>query len=199
MGTGDGRAALERARREPRSLVIGLDANAAAMGEVSRRAAASPSRGGVPNALFGVTAAEQPPCELIGRADEVSVLFPWGSLLRGALALDEAAARGLAALVRPGGRIVVTTSVTERDQLDVPSLDVPAERGRLAERWSTFGLALGEIRCASTDEVVATRSTWARRLGAGRDRPVWRFELHVPASLTTQPTDSKTAGRIAGR
>lgn len=199
MGTGDGRAVLERARREPRSLVIGLDANAAAMAEVSRRAAASPSRGGAPNAVFGVAAVEQPPRELIGRADEVSVLFPWGSLLRGALALDDAAAGGLASLVRQTGRVIVTTSITERDQLDLPSLDDPAERRRLAERWRAFGLEVAEIRCATMDEVAATRSTWARRLGAGRSRPVWRFELHATAWLTTQRTDLKTAGRIAGR
>ena len=47
-------------------------------------------RGAVlPNALFVVAAAERVPAELHGLADELTILFPWGSLLRGALALDE--------------------------------------------------------------------------------------------------------------
>jgi 16S rRNA (adenine(1408)-N(1))-methyltransferase len=48
------RAAAER----PDTLVIGLDANAAAMADASRRAL---RRGTLPNALFVVAAAEHPP------------------------------------------------------------------------------------------------------------------------------------------
>ncbi len=179
--------------------MIGLDANAAGMAEVSRRAAASPSRGGAPNALFVVAAAEQPPAELLDVAAEVTVQFPWGSLLRGALALDAAVAEGLAALLRPGGRVAVTTSVTERDGLALPSLDDPAEIACLAERWRRFGLEMTAIRPATSDEVRDTRSSWARRLAAGRDRPVWRFELVARTSLTPQRSSLKAAGRIAER
>ena len=53
-----------------------------------RRDARPPARGGRPNALFVVAAAEAPPRELIGLADEVRILFPWGSLLRGVLGQD---------------------------------------------------------------------------------------------------------------
>ena len=42
----------------PETLTIGVDANAAGMAEVSRRAA---RRGALPNALFAVAAAEHPP------------------------------------------------------------------------------------------------------------------------------------------
>lgn len=199
VGTGDGRAAIERARREPQTLVVGLDANAAGMAEVSRRAAASSSRGGVPNAMFVAAAAEHPPAELFELADEVTVQFPWGSLLRGALALDDSVAAGLAALVRPGGRLVITISIADRDGLGLPSLDEPREVACLAERWSGFGLDLTEIRSASGDELRSTRSSWARRLAAGGDRPVWRFELTARTSLTPQRTDLRSAGRILER
>jgi hypothetical protein len=49
---------LAAARARPDTLVIGVDANAAAMAEASRRAA---RRGALPNALFAVAAAEHPP------------------------------------------------------------------------------------------------------------------------------------------
>jgi 16S rRNA (adenine(1408)-N(1))-methyltransferase len=77
-----------RARREPGALVIGIDASATAMAESSLRAARASRKGGLPNALFVVAAAERPPDELRATAAEVTVLFPWGSLLRGALALE---------------------------------------------------------------------------------------------------------------
>ena len=59
LGTGDGRAVIERARAQPDALVVGIDASAAGMADASRRAARSVPRGGVPNALFVVAAAEQ--------------------------------------------------------------------------------------------------------------------------------------------
>jgi hypothetical protein len=48
------RAAAER----PDTLVIGLDANATAMADASRRTL---RRGALPNALFAVASAEHPP------------------------------------------------------------------------------------------------------------------------------------------
>jgi hypothetical protein len=49
---------LTAAAARPDTLVIGLDANAAAMAEASRKAA---RRDALPNALFAVAAAEHPP------------------------------------------------------------------------------------------------------------------------------------------
>jgi tRNA G46 methylase TrmB len=48
---------LAAARRDPTTLFVGVDANADAMADASRRA----DRGGVPNALFVVAAAQHPP------------------------------------------------------------------------------------------------------------------------------------------
>ena len=58
LGTGDGRHVLAAAAARPDALVIGVDADASAMAEASRRAA---RRHPLPNALFAVAAAEHPP------------------------------------------------------------------------------------------------------------------------------------------
>jgi 16S rRNA (adenine(1408)-N(1))-methyltransferase len=183
LGTGDGRAVLARARREPDALVIGIDASAAAMTESSLRAARRESRGGLPNALYVVAAAECPPRELLGLADEVTILFPWGSLLRGVLAIDDVAALGIAGLLRPGGRVEAFVSVTERDAVDMPPLRV-ADGELLARRWARHGLDLVAFEPATSAEITATGSTWARRLRAGRERPVWRISLGCGRRLT---------------
>jgi tRNA G46 methylase TrmB len=49
---------LATAAEHPDTFVIGVDANAAAMAKASRRATRRPA---LPNALFAVAAAEQPP------------------------------------------------------------------------------------------------------------------------------------------
>jgi 16S rRNA (adenine(1408)-N(1))-methyltransferase len=143
------------------------------MAEASRRAAKPPKKGGLPNALFAVASAERVPEELHGQADELTIQFPWGSLLRGTLGLDGEAARGIARLLKPGGRALATFSVEARDGLELPGLD----GCDLARRWSRFGLVVCGFRPATSDDLGAMSSTWARRLAAGRERSAWRLEL----------------------
>jgi 16S rRNA (adenine(1408)-N(1))-methyltransferase len=185
LGTGDGRAALTLAETNPRTLVIGMDADAASMAETSRRAARPAAKGGRSNLLFVVAAAESPPPELLGLADEVRILFPWGSLLRGVLGTDERVAEGIARLARPGGRVSAIVSVTPRDGLDAPASFDPAGFAGISDVARRFGLRLTATRRADIEDVRATRSTWGRRLlGGAADRPVWRLEFVNEVSST---------------
>lgn len=172
LGTGDGRAVLARAVAEPDALVIGIDANAAGMAESSRRAARGRSR--LPNAIFLAAAAEALPGLLGGVASVVTVTLPWGSLLRGVLGLDDAVLRGIASLAVPDGRIEVLATVTGPDHLEgVDRLDA-SHAPAIAAAWRAAGFELVEMRVATPAELLATRSSWARRL---RDRTIWRIEL----------------------
>lgn len=178
IGTGDGRAVLARARAEPRALVIGLDAATAAMAESSRRAA----RRGPANAIFLAAGAESLGDTVLAcRANLVTVTFPWGSLLRGVLGLDEAALAGVAALAAPGGRVEVLASVIPSDGIEgIAALDATCEP-EIRRAWAVVGLDLRSMRPASPTEVAASGSSWARRLDATRNvRPVWRLDLCRP-------------------
>jgi 16S rRNA (adenine(1408)-N(1))-methyltransferase len=159
-------------------LVVGIDASAAAMAESSLHAARPSRKGGLPNALFVVAAAERPPDELCAVATEVTVLFPWGSLLRGALALADGldAAAGIAGLVAPNGVVRALVSIDPRDRLAVSSIDAD-DRAGLGERWACHGLTLTVFEPTGRVEIRASGSSWARRLAAGRERRVWRLEL----------------------
>jgi 16S rRNA (adenine(1408)-N(1))-methyltransferase len=143
------------------------------MAESSRRAAKPARKGGLPNTLFVVAAAERLPPELSRAAEELTIQFPWGSLLRGTLALDADAARGIAQLIKPDGRAIATFSIEDRDRLELPALD----GGELARRWCGFGLEVCSLRPATSEELRAISSTWARRLAAGHDRVAWCLEL----------------------
>ena len=173
VGTGDGRAVLETAARQPSTLVLGMDASAPAMAEASRRAARHARKGGLPNAGFVVAAAEAPPVELVGLADALTVLFPWGSLLRGVLGRDEAVAAGLDSVVAPDGSIELLLAPSARDRLDGLPTEIAAIVDAAARTFEAFGFELVDGRRATTDEVRASGSTWARRLGvAGRQGTV---------------------------
>jgi 16S rRNA (adenine(1408)-N(1))-methyltransferase len=153
------------------------------MAESSLRAARPTRKGGLPNAMFIVAAAERPPVELRGIADELTIAFPWGSLLRGMLADDDApdAAAGIAALLAPRGTLVAHLSIDPRDRLALPALEtIPATQ--LGSRWRRHGVELACWRPDTAAEIQATGSSWARRLRAGRERAVWRLELRRPSS-----------------
>ena len=193
VGTGDGRAAVAIARADPGAFVVGLDADAAAMREVSRRAARPPDRGGAPNVIFVVAAAERPPAELLGRADELRVVLPWGSLLRGVVGLDADVTAGLVALARPGAPIEALVSLSSGDDratgaavVDLVSGTRPAA---IEAAWAAAGATLVDVRPATPAELAATGSTWAKRLGltrpgAGRpDRTAWRLVARRAAPL----------------
>jgi 16S rRNA (adenine(1408)-N(1))-methyltransferase len=198
LGTGDGRAVLARSAAEPATLAIGIDANAAAMIESSRRAAKPERKGGRTNALFVVAAAETPPPELAGLADELTVTLPWGSLLDGVLGRDERVVTGAASLVAPGGLVRSIVSTTACDGRDLPVLD-DSLASAIARAWAGHSLTLEAFRPASTAELAATHSTWARRLGLAANAAVpggrqpWLIELRrLPSgpSVTFQDWES---------
>ena len=153
------------------------------MAESSLRAARPVRKGGLPNVLFVVAAAERPPAELTGIAAEVTILMPWGSLLRGALALDDAcdAATGIVALLAPDGAIRILLSIDPRDRLSLPVLD-ERTAGDLAARWLEHDLTLTAFAPADVAAIAATGSSWARRLRAGHERTTWHVELARPSS-----------------
>lgn len=184
VGTGDGRAVLARAAAEPRSLVIGIDANADAMAESSRRAFRGRGRQTTRNSCFLVEAAESLPGVLAGTASLVTVTMPWGSLLRGVLGVDQLVLRGVSELVAPGGRVEVIASVVPSD--NVAGLLVLNERTspQIATAWAAVGFELVSMRWATAADLLAARSSWARRLG---DRPAWRLDLTRETSRHPPP------------
>jgi 16S rRNA (adenine(1408)-N(1))-methyltransferase len=139
-------------------------------------AARQAARRRLANVLLVAARAEELPPELDGLADDVRVHFPWGSLLRGIVVADAGIAAGLARLTRPGGAVTAVLSVTGRERgLGLPALDGIA--GSLAAGYAEHGLTLVEWRPASAPEIAGTRSSWAKRLGAGQRREAWLLRL----------------------
>ena len=161
-GTGDGRYPLHVARKRADTLAIGLDASADALAYAARRAVRHP----LPNLVLLREPLESIPLESF--ADEVTIHFPWGSLLRGALAEDEGVFAALCRLPRRGGALTLLVSVTARDGR-APLTDIDISRALRAYR--ARGLALVERRAIGSADVEAARSSWGKRLDVGGTRP----------------------------
>jgi len=137
------------------TLFVGVDAICDNLVDASRRAP--------PNALFGRLALEDAPGELAGLADSLTVLFPWGSLLRAVSSPDPSALARLRDLCNPGA---VVRFVFEHTLAPEP----------LEAAYREAGLALiGQP--LSVEEARALPTTWAKKLGySGRPRQFRDFQ-----------------------
>jgi 16S rRNA (adenine(1408)-N(1))-methyltransferase len=163
VGAGDGGYALYRAKTEPSTFAIALDASPDALSDGAWRA----KRARAANVVFLVEAVEHIPNELSGLADEVTVHFPWGSLLRGLLAADPAMLFPIASLLRLGGELRILLSATERDGYSNLTPDTLAA---LASPYIDYGLRPLAIGWALPPDIAASRSGWAKRLRVGGTR-----------------------------
>jgi hypothetical protein len=166
---------LRRAARETRTLFIGIDANAAAMAEASRRAARPVRRGGSSNALFVAAPAECLPSELRGRVDVVTVALPWGSLLLGLVQGDERLLAAIATTLRPGGELTLLVSAVAEDRLGIVLDD--ETRTSMLTALEHAGFVPAECRPATRDDAQEMSGGWARRLAVPERRDGWLLRL----------------------
>ena len=119
------------------------------MVDSSRRAGANPRKGGLPNALFLVASAEDLPGPLATLADEVTIVLPWGSLLRSVLTADGQLLTSLSALLKPRGEAEILVSATDRDAAAAGiTLATADDAQRLGCRLESADLQLVECRQA---------------------------------------------------
>ena len=161
------------------------------MAEASRRAARPAARGGIPNALFVVAAAEAVPAELHGIADLVTINLPVGlAAARRPRARRARPTDGIARLVAPGGRVEMLLAPAGRDRLGRRD-----RRRATARRRSRAGLASRRPRAqecppgdACGDRGGAQHlgpQAGPERAGAG-ERVAYRIALVHPATDSAQ-------------
>jgi 16S rRNA (adenine(1408)-N(1))-methyltransferase len=155
FGTGDGTFVRRMARAHSAVLFVGIDAIADNLRDASRRA--------VPNAFFARLALEDAPADLAGFADRLTVLFPWGSLLRAMTADD------LGALAKL--RAICKTDAEVRFVFEPGRASSDLER-----RYREAGFALSG-RPLRVEEARHLPTTWAKKLGySGRPRAFREFQ-----------------------
>ncbi len=157
LGTGDGRFALDAARRSPECLAVGVDA--------CRENLRAASRGAPENALFIIASACALPAELHGRAARITVNFPWGSLRDGLLNGETGLLDGLRAVARPGSRLEVRLNATA---LAEAGWDLLPGGERVRDALASAGFDPKPVRLLGPDALRELPTTWAKRLAFSR-------------------------------
>ena len=158
VGTGDGRFVRHLAERQPAAFVIGVDACRENLRAVSRVQRA--------NMLFVIANAQTLPDELYGLAGQLTINFPWGSLLKGLLEAEPGLMNGLSAIAQPAALVDVRLNAGA-----LAEAGYSLEKGTQLVRDSLLAHGFG-LRPPARLETQALRqvpSTWARRLAFGRD------------------------------
>lgn len=163
VGAGDGVYVLFRARTEPNTLAIAVDASPDGLVSGAWKA----KRERLQNAAFLVESVEHLPRELACLADEVTVHFPWGSLLHGLLDASSPVLGPIASLMKVGAELRVLLSAVDRDGFAEATPLVISSR---CATYSEHGLRLVGTEWASSAIVAASHSSWAKRLAVGRER-----------------------------
>jgi 16S rRNA (adenine(1408)-N(1))-methyltransferase len=158
LGTGDGRYVRTLAEKHPSWFVIGVDS--------CRENLREHSEAKLQNMLFVIANAQDLPRELDGLVSQITINFPWGSLLDSLLAADPKLMRGLNSISCPQ-----------------PSLNLRLNSGALAEAGKTLaagtdriyfnllqaGWQLEQPVMMDASALKQFPSTWAKRLAFGRD------------------------------
>jgi 16S rRNA (adenine(1408)-N(1))-methyltransferase len=158
IGTGDGRFVIKAARERPDRLAIGLDACREAMGDASRRAPT--------NALFVLANANALPGELRGVAAQLTINFPWGSLLAGLLSGEPSLLEGVVACARPGAALEVRLN---GGALAEAGWDLAEGAAQVRRGLREAGFAVAAPQLLDASALRACPTTWAKRLAFGRD------------------------------
>jgi len=139
--------------------------------QVSQKITAKPERGGAPNALFVWASVENLPSELHKMASEITINYPWGSLLNVLVKPDHDILKGITRLARPGAslKILINISVFENHEycqkLGLPEFNIEKSKARLTSCYRAAGIELKRVHIPEQD--VPHRTTWGQKLTKG--------------------------------
>lgn len=162
-------------------MFLATDANPDGLLETASRAARKPSRGGVPNLICIAEPFEQLAGELAGAADRVTVILPWGSLLRALVLPEITSLPYLRRLCAPNASLEIVFSydqkrdARERGPLGGFSLQERHVRDVLRQSYESAGFHVISAERISQHELRLYETTWAKRLAFGRPREIWRL------------------------
>lgn len=174
LGTGDGRYVYRQAQAHPATFYIGVDATRENLAEYSAKIGKKPSRGGLPNVLYVLDAAESLPPELDSLAEIITINFPWGSLMSGLIRGDARLLASIARAARPGAAldIYLNTAVFQDpiplDVQGLPELTLDYISQELEPRYREAGIVIEQAELVGKEGMAAIPSLWARRLAFGK-------------------------------
>lgn len=173
VGAGDGKGSLRYARKNPDSLVIGLDSSFDALEKSSKYASKKAERGGTNNLLCLYGNIKHSNEELKNIADTTRIYLPWGDLLEGIALVSNKILEPIAQCTKPGGQIEFVINA------EIWNTNLPKEFSHLGtispqfftsqkEKFLNCGIEIREAKTLTIEEIEALDTTWSAKLMSSR-------------------------------
>jgi hypothetical protein len=128
--------------------------------------------------MYVRAAIEDLPEEFDGKADEIHIHFPWGSLLKAVTTADEKVIKSLRRISGPGCLLEIVVGIdAERDRTEIKRLEIPELtpiflHSYLFPKYLSAGFRLLEHRNLTFHEWSKLQTSWAKKLGPNVNRIV---------------------------
>ena len=181
VGTGTGKFILKSAIKDPGRLFIGIDSCAENMHESSVRVVKAFKKKADKNVIYVVSAIENLPQELIGIADSISVILPWGSLRNGIVKGEVSILNNLRALGKVGSSMHIIVGYDEENESNeirkntLPVLSVKHFES-LKPLYHENCIFMHSIKKIGNNELKQIDSDWAKRLAYGTNREIYYLD-----------------------
>lgn len=186
IGTGDGKFTYKIAKENPDRFVIGIDPSHKSLEKTSGKIYKKEVKGGLKNALFVLANIEDLPDELEGAANQVFINFPWGSLLKGIVLVEDKTWNNIKKICQKGAIIDIVLGYDvnyeqgKSRELDLPDLDLEYIEKKLIPKLSEKGFKTIERREIDKEDLKDYPSGWAKRLAYGREnRKIYFLRLKI--------------------
>lgn len=183
IGTGDGEFVYTIARDNPDRFIIGVDPHHKGLERLSARLYKKRSKGGIDNALFVLAGIEALPEELNGIANQVFINFPWSGLLKGIVLVEDSTWINIKRICQKGAFIDILISFEQIDKPEemtgsgIPVLNQQYIEHTMTPKLASKGFKLLETRMLDLRQIRNYPSSWAKKLGYGRDRTCYYLRL----------------------
>jgi 16S rRNA (adenine(1408)-N(1))-methyltransferase len=177
IGTGDGLFVYHAAKENSDKLYIGIDSNSRQLEKISTKITRNPSKGGAPNVLYVQAAVENLPEELCGIANEIYILFPWGSLLNAVLTNVELLSSIRKICAAEAKLHIMVALEKNKDQseikrLGLPELSTDYIQAKLIPHYRHAGFDVVKAKLTPISQVNNLQTTWAKKLYQNKNREV---------------------------
>lgn len=185
IGTGDGKFVYELAKEYPDRLIIGIDPSHGSLEQISAKIYRKPQKGGLKNALFVISGVEDLPEELNSVANQVFINFPWSSLLKGIVLVEDKTFEAIKRICQKGASIDIVFGYDKEaegnktEELSLPELTDDYIENEMRRKLENKGFSLEQARLLSDEDIKNYPSSWAKRLSFGKERYFYYLRLIV--------------------
>lgn len=181
IGTGDGRYVYKSALNNPNHLYIGIDPSAN-LKEYQREI----NRKRLKNAVLLNSSIENFNPKISEYFDEITIILPWGNLLKYVVTVDIEFFTKIAKWLKPGGLITIIFGFNEEleeritKRLNLPELTDKEIQTIKNNYLNLKKLKVKEFRESFYSELGILDTSWAKKLSFGKNRKYLYLKLEKP-------------------